>query len=123
MSRTRLPKKVKIGYSVFKIKHCRKGVDIGEVRKKGKAADFGECDFASQTIRVFGKQGPDEFCNTILHEILHGINDIHKIKFKSSKQEEAYVTSYADTILTLFKDNPRLLTWIQRQLKKQKLSN
>ena len=116
-----LPKKVKIGYAVYKLRHVSKKIDIDKTKRRGKNFDMGECDFSAQTLRVFGKQADDEFANTVLHEVLHAMNEIHKIKFKNDIQEEEYVTRYADAILTLFKDNPKLFTWFQDKLQKQKL--
>lgn len=116
-----IPKKIKIGYAVYKLRHVSKKLNIDEAKRKGRNVDMGECDFSAQTLRVFGKQGDDEFANTVLHEILHALNEIHKIKFKNDKAEEEYVTRYADALLTLFKDNPKLLLWLHEKLGKQKL--
>lgn len=117
----KLPKKIKIGYSVFKLKHVRKKIDIDQGIRKGKKLNMGECDFCGQTLRVFGKQCHDEFTNTVLHEILHGINDVHKIEYKNNKQEEHYVERNADALITLFKDNPELLLWFYEKLTKENL--
>jgi hypothetical protein len=119
----KLPKRIKIGYSIFKLRHVRKDFDIGKEQIKGKRPDMGECDFTGQTLRVFGKQGHDEFANTVLHEILHGINDVHKITYKNNKQEENYVLRNADALITLFKDNPELLLWFYEKLTKEKLDS
>lgn len=116
-----LPKKIKIGYSVYKLRHVVKKLDIDKAKRKGRNVDMGECDFSAQTLRVFGKQGSDEFANTVLHEILHAINEVHKIRFKNERLEEEYVTRYADVLLTLFKDNPKLLLWFQDKLSKEKI--
>lgn len=117
----RLPSKIKIGYAVYKIKHLAKKRNIDNLRKKGKKPMMGECEFSSQNIRVYGRQGEDEFANTILHEILHAINDVHKVKIGGDKKEEYLTTRYADCLLTLFKDNPKFLLWLHAILSKRKL--
>jgi hypothetical protein len=119
----KLPRRIKIGYSIFKLKHVRKKIDIDQNARKGKNLNMGECDFCGQTLRVLGKQGHDEFANTTLHEILHAINDVHKIKYKNNKQEEHYVERNADALVTLIKDNPEYFRWLFEKLTKEKLEN
>jgi hypothetical protein len=54
---------------------------------------------------------------TVIHELLHVIYDNEAIEDKRSS-EEAIVVSFETGLVSLFRDNPKLLNWIKRGLKK-----
>lgn len=109
-SRTRLPKKVKIGYAEYNVKHVAK-------KSQKRYADLGECDYTNHLITLFGNQAPSELCDSFFHECLHAIIMNFNIPFKNGKEEERYVKHFSHSLMTVFKDNPSLLDYLKYQLK------
>jgi len=105
----KLPKKIKIGYAEFKLRWMAK--------KSENPVDLGELEYQpNHVIRLFGKQEDSEFANSLMHEVLHGINYIFDIPFKNSREEEKYVRHSANALITVFKDNPELLDVLKAYL-------
>lgn len=104
------PKKIKIGYSDFKI------IPRSNVwGKKNKA--LGDCAPEEAKIQYDKTQNKLELVNTILHEALHGIVYMFDINFKSSRDEERVIRKIANGLQTVFKDNPQFLEWIVQNSK------
>lgn len=103
--RRKTPKRLKIGYSEFKI--VPRSAHWG-VRNKA----FGECSPDEAKIQYDSTQKRSELVNTILHEALHGIVYMFDINFKNMKEEENVVRKMANGLHTVFRDNPQFLEWI-----------
>ena len=111
MARRKTPKKIKIGYSEFKI--IPRSNEWG---KRNKA--FGDCIPESAQIQYDASQKRAEIVNTIIHETLHGIVYMFDINFKNVKEEEKVVRKIANGLHTVFKDNPHFLEWIMQNADK-----
>jgi hypothetical protein len=93
----KLPKQIKVGYADFKV-----------VNLKSEYADHdtkeGHCSSAHHIISVRSDDRPDsEVANTLLHEVLHAIWYIWGNG--GGLEEESAVTTMANGLLTVFKDN------------------
>lgn len=82
----------------------------------------GEADFETQTLRLFldGLTSPSHCVGIVIHECLHIIYDNQKmssIKGKKDAREEAIVVALEHGMVSLFRDNSKLLTWIKKGLK------
>lgn len=105
---TTLPRRIKVGAYDWRIK-----IDTGP------SEDFGEMDDEKATITIWpaNHQSPERLVGTVLHEVLHviyaGIND------RDRELEEPVVLAFEAGLISLFRDNPKLLNWIKRGLKKQ----
>lgn len=106
------PKKLKIGYSDFKI------VPRSNLWGKRNKA-FGDCAPDEAKIQYDSSQNKTELVNTILHETLHGIVYMFDINFKSSRDEERVVRKIANGLQTVFADNPHFLEWIMQNTKEK----
>ncbi len=92
-----IPNTVKIGWKKYDVL-CKPAV-----LNSGQEL-FGQIDYASQTITLREGNKQDQSECTLIHEILHGIDDMYGIGLG----EEA-VTKLANAIYTLVKDNPALI--------------
>lgn len=101
------PKKVKIGYSEFKI--VPRSNQWG---KRNKA--FGDCAPDQARIQYDASQKKSELVNTIIHETLHGIVYMFDINFRNSREEEKVIRKMANGLHTVFADNPEFLEWIMQ---------
>ena len=95
-----LPRKVKAGAYDWRMKI-----------EAGNSGDFGETDYDAATISVWPEehQSPDRLVGTVLHELLHVLDP---------DLEEETVVKLETGLVSLFRDNPKLLNWIKRGLKK-----
>lgn len=109
--RRKPPKQVKIGY-----------LDVPLNPKTDRWYKKNQCDGWFNTtlpeIAYWRSLPQDELVNTILHEILHGVVYVFDVKFESGRAEEAAVRKIANGLVTLLKDNPALLEWLKKSLKK-----
>jgi hypothetical protein len=110
-TRRKTPKRLKIGYSTFKL--VPRSSQWG---KRNKA--FGECAPDEAKIQYDATQKKSELVNTILHEALHGIVYMFDINFKSQREEENVVRKLANGLHTVFRDNPAFLEWIKQNSNK-----
>jgi hypothetical protein len=103
-----LPRRIKVGAYDWRIK-----VD------PGPSEDYGETNFDKAEITIWPAihQSPERLVGTVIHELLHVIYDNEAIEDKRSS-EEAIVVSFETGLVSLFRDNPKLLNWIKRGLKK-----
>lgn len=105
--RRKTPKKIKIGYSDFRI--VPRSDQWG---KRHKA--YGDCSPDEARIQYVSSQKKNELVNTILHECLHGIVYMFDINFKNQEAEEKVVRKMANGLHMVFKDNPNFLEWIMQ---------
>ena len=105
-----LPKKIKIGHADYKIRH------VSKKSNGAKLKDLGECDYVNQVITLFGNQAPSELSDSLCHEIFHGLIQTFNIPFKNAREEEKYVRHFTGMMITLFKDNPELLRYLDSVL-------
>lgn len=76
-----------------------------EVRRKRFRSKFGDCDTQKYRIRYDPRKGGRQ--DTILHESIHGIDQVLKIGLK-----ERQVRLLASAILATLKANPELLDFL-----------
>lgn len=105
--RRKTPKRIKIGYSEFKL--IPRSSEWG---RRNKA--FGDCAPDQAKIQFDSSQKRSELVNTIIHETLHGIVYMFDIEFRSTREEEKVIRKMANGLHTVFKDNPSLLQWIMQ---------
>lgn len=65
---------------------------------------------------VEAEQGT-ETADTIVHEVLHGIARMMDIPFKTKNYEETVVAQFATGLVTVLKDNPKLVAALVELLK------
>jgi len=70
---------------------------------------FGMYTPSEKTIEVYSRLGSKKKANTIIHELMHSIIHLAKIKFLSERQEESLVGKLADYLCEVFKSNPDIL--------------
>jgi hypothetical protein len=102
-----LPRRIKVGAYDWRIK-----VD------PGPSEDYGETNFDKAEITIWpaNHQSPERLVGTVIHELLHVIYD--GINARERELEEPVVVGFETGLVSLFRDNPKLLNWIKRGLKK-----
>ena len=75
-----------------------------------EADDMGDCDSNKQRIAVRDGQPLESEQDSVLHEIVHGIDDSMGIKLK-----EGQVEKIATGLLAVLKDNPPLAAYLRRK--------
>lgn len=88
---------VKIGYSTYQIVEVE-CVNKFEPRK-------GEINFFERQIRIDRNLAPQDKKETLLHEIIHGIEE-----FMGMELEEDQVRTLGAGLAMIFRDNPNLLS-------------
>ena len=71
------------------------------------------------TSRPENLTSPSHVVGVALHECLHVIFDAHnlgKMKRDKEEREEAIVMGFEAGLVSLFRDNPKLLTWMKKWL-------
>lgn len=107
-----LPKRLKIG-----------AYDWTVVVNEGVSENYGQAVYDKNELHLW----PDMFLGNaqavgiVIHELLHAVIDDRDLmpdfRRRLANQEEALVTGLEIGLITLFRDNPRLMTWIKRGLK------
>jgi hypothetical protein len=69
----------------------------------------GECDSDNQLILVRDGQPLESEQDTVLHEILHAVDEAMGLKMKESQVKGA-----ATGLLAVLKDNPALVTYLRK---------
>ena len=96
------PEKLKILGKPFQIRWLTEGMDV----------DLnGECDSDKQAISIRDGQPLEQEQDTLLHEVIHAIDEAMGLKMK-----EAQVKGCATGLLAVLKDNPRFSTYLRRKL-------
>ena len=103
-----LPRRIKVGAYDWRIK-----IDTEP------SEDYGETDFDKAEITIWpaNHQSPERLVGTVIHELLHVLYGEEE-KTGAALGEEAIVVSFETGLVSLFRDNPKLLNWIKRGLKK-----
>lgn len=100
------PNSIKVGYKKYEVK--KESKEWGD-----KHSAVAEIDSEKATIHYVGDHDSQlELTNSILHELLHSIVQLHHIKFPDEVQEEHVVDSMANGLTTILVDNPGLLKWM-----------
>jgi hypothetical protein len=104
-----LPRRIKVGAYDWRIK-----VDTGP------SEDYGETDYDKAEITIWpaNHQSPERLVGTVIHELLHVIYDNEELAGAVGEIEETIVVGFETGLVSLFRDNPKLLNWIKRGLKK-----
>jgi hypothetical protein len=71
---------------------------------------MGECDTDKQTVLIREQQPLESEQDTVLHEILHAVDEAMGLKMK-----EAQVKGVATGLLAVMKDNPGLVAYLRRK--------
>ena len=105
------PPKVKVGY---------KDITINLVRSDfSKQTDsYGEYQHRANKIEIQQDLTPDDFANTLLHEVLHAVAYEFSLTcdgnvLSTDSNEEIVINSITNGLMTVFKDNPWFLTFMQ----------
>lgn len=104
-----LPRKIKVGAYDWRIK-----VDTNP------SEDYGEADYDKAVITVWpaNHQSPERLVGTVIHELLHVIYANTGLDEVQGDGEEKIVSGFETGLVSLFRDNPKLLNWIKRGLKR-----
>lgn len=110
---SKLPKKIKIGYADITI-HLKEDT-------KWSKEHFGEYFSTTSEIHIAKGLSPIEEANTLLHEILHAASWISGLSvdggvLNNDKKEEVVVSSFANLISQVIRDNSWLLPYLKRSL-------
>lgn len=81
----------------------------------------GLADWEPHYIRLWpdGLTSPSHVVGTVLHECEHIIFDNHglgHLKRGKDEREEQIVSAFETGLVSLFRDNPKFLTWMKRWL-------
>jgi hypothetical protein len=108
-----LPKKIKIG-----------PYDWVVVIKEGPNANCGSAVFQHLELRLWPAniKNPALVVGVVLHECLHVIYDFHaldKLPKQTSRDdvEEKVITAFEGGLVSLFRDNPKMMVWMKKWLK------
>lgn len=104
-----LPRKLKIGAYDWRV-----------IVEEGENEDLGNTVWDTYRILIWPEMFPStqHAVGTILHEILHVIHDNEDIEQTDRLYcEEEVVSGFETGLISVFRDNPKLLTWIKRGLK------
>lgn len=108
-----LPRKIKVGAYDWKVS-----------LEEGADEHCGQADFEPQIIRLWPDSltSPAHAVGILLHECLHVIYDNEDLEDKvvhsdPEDLEEDIVVGFEQGLVSLYRDNPRLLTWIKKGLK------
>ncbi len=100
----RMPRKLRLG-----------AFDYAVVVWDGESDDWGQIDQDNHTISIWPNEMPstNHLVSILIHEILHSFyNEATQIG-----GEETTVSVFSERLVDLFRDNPKLLTWIKKGLK------
>jgi hypothetical protein len=109
-----LPRRIKVGAYDWRIKI-----------NNDPSEDYGEANFEKAIITIWpaNHQSPDRVVGTVLHELLHVIYSNEELSGAVGDPEETIVLSFETGLVSLFRDNPKLLNWIKRGLKTHATAN
>lgn len=91
----------------MKVKIVGKVYDVEFVSEVDPQKSLGECVDSSQLIKIQTGLHPETQADTLLHEIIHGIDFAF-----NAKLTERQVHSVATGILAVLYDNPEIVAWI-----------
>ena len=110
------PTKVKVGYRTIKIKYVRPDFIMDDMMES-----YGEYRAREGVIYIQDSLVPQERCNTTWHEILHAVIYIAGLNqangpLKEEDAEELTVNQISNFMMGVYRDNPWLLTMLQKHL-------
>lgn len=98
-------KTLRIGYRTFTIRDCKDYRD-----------ELGSCSRLSATLGMefSDRHDPEEFSNTLLHELIHAAMKVNNDEqsFKSSEVYEDVITRLANTLHQTFRENREIIQWL-----------
>ena len=106
-----LPRKLKVG-----------AYDWAVVLHEGDDGLCGQADFAVHRLNLWPKNltSPSHTVGIVLHECLHVIFEnqgLEKMKRGKEDREEAIVVGFEAGLISLFRDNPKMFTWMKKWLR------
>ena len=110
------PTQVKVGYRTIKIKYVRPDFIMDDMMES-----YGEYRAREGVIYIQDSLVPQERCNTTWHEILHAVIYIAGLNqangpLKEEDAEELTVNQISNFMMGVYRDNPWLLTMLQKHL-------
>lgn len=100
--------KVKIGYRDYIIEPMS--------LTQGTREDlYGQCDRGRGIIRICFEHDARSVGNTVLHEFMHAI--YYEWSLADDDREERIITTMANGLATVWRDNPDWMNWIGKILK------
>ncbi|SHH47999.1 hypothetical protein [Bradyrhizobium erythrophlei] len=107
-----LPRRIKVGAYDWRVILNEEEADIEKC---------GEADFEHHVVNLWPSHlnSPDHAVGIVIHELLHVIFDNADLEgnHTSPDPEEEIVIGFEQGLVALYRDNPRLLTWIKKGLK------
>lgn len=79
---------------------------------------FGEYDYETQIVRIVRGQHPAFEADTLLHELIHAIDDVMQLGLK-----ERQVHCVASGVIALLKDNPDLFEYLRHAIRSERTSD
>ena len=101
-----LPSKVKVGAVTYRLSAV-----ATDVTPKG-TSNWGYTDHSKALIYVDTDMNIEHVKDTLIHEILHVICLVFDVK--SNEAEERIVAPIASGLTAVFKDNPKILKFLQQ---------
>lgn len=102
-----LPKKIKVAGQTFKI-------NLWGHHTASSYHKFGEFNLLDKTISIDNSLDNLKFIETLIHELLHCIYYMYTIE--GEDDEERTVTSISKGLVQVYKNNPKLLTFINNNI-------
>ena len=103
-----MPKSVRVGCYDFRLEPMTK-------RESGAEEAYGVCHFDDLLISYAEGHSPQLLGNTILHELLHAVHFVMGLPTGSETgTEEMFTTAGTNGLQILWRDNPQLITWLNR---------
>jgi len=112
------PSEIKIGWKDIKIEY----VDPSFFQNNSDY--WGQFLTRKGKIEIQKEIDGDDLANTLLHEILHAIVYASSLNsdggaLEDHKDEEQTVNSITNHLMSVFKDNPWFLKWLDHKIQKQ----
>lgn len=106
-----LPRAIKIG-----------AYDWAVVLEPGNGDLYGQACFDIRQIKLWPEalNNASHTAGIVLHECLHVIFDNHNLgrnMRKADEREEMIVLGFEAGLVSLFRDNPKLVSWLKKSLK------
>lgn len=106
-----MPRQVRVGSYDFQI------VNQPEPMVENGEVSYGDCSLQTQTITIVvdDTTTKKQVVGLLIHEILHAMWDDRNLKKRPA--EEDVVLAYEYGWVNLFRDNPKLISWMKKGLK------
>lgn len=107
-----VPSIIKVGPYYYTVVASK--VAISEVRHIAHDNRTGETDFDNQRITVDPALALDTFAETLLHEVMHAIQNTVGIDPKDKVMAHEMIYRTGPTLLGVLRDNPDLVAFLMR---------